>query len=81
MKHKKDWGPGFRLFRCVACGHTWKEVCRDCTSLSSSMCPNIETHDTHDIHSATPYGHEKHYDWPTDSYGNLIEGYDYENKE
>lgn len=64
MKHKVDWGPGYRFFICEECGFDWKEQSRDCTSLSGSSCPECNEF-TH------PYGNEKHYEWDTDDGGNL----------
>ena len=63
MKHKVDWGPGFRIFKCE-CGHNWKEASRHCESPSVDRCSECSD----DI---PPYSYEKHYEWETDSYGNL----------
>ena len=74
MKEKIDWGPGYRLFKCEICGHKWKEKSRDCTSPSSSICPNFNDNiEKHDFNGhVVPYDYEKHYEWETDGFGNLI---------
>ena len=65
MKHKIDWGPGYRLFVCNGCRHQWKEKSRDCQSPSGEQCPNCEDEFVH------PHSHEPHYEWPTDGSGNV----------
>lgn len=65
-KHKQDWGPGYRLFKC-SCGHEWKDKSRHCESPSGDDCPKCMEEFVH------PHGHEKHYEWPTDGAGNLLE--------
>lgn len=77
MKYKVDWGPGYRNFKCDACGHKWQEISRDCTSFSSEPCPNDKCEDSYGG-LVSPSGYEPHYEWPTDSSGNLIEGHKYE---
>jgi hypothetical protein len=65
VKHKVDWGPGYRWFHCESCEHMWDEKSRDCQSPSISTCPKCNE-------ITSPYGWEKHYEWPTDQSGNLI---------
>ena len=72
-QHKVDWGPGYRFFRCEECGRTWKSKSRDCTSPSVESCPSGEC-----MYGVVPCWFEKHYDWPTDGSGNLLEESDYE---
>ena len=64
-QHKVDWGPGYRIFSCTDCGHTWKEKSRHCESESGDCCP--ECGDWQHPHDAEP-----HYEWPTDGSGNLL---------
>lgn len=72
MKYKVNWGPGFRLFKCENCEHTWKEASRHCESMSvGDMCPECDSDDDHLI------GFERHYEWETDEFCNLIEGKEY----
>lgn len=66
MKHKVDWGPGFRLFRCD-CGHEWKDKSRHCESPSTEGCHKC------DNDAIVPYWFERHYEWATDKSGNLLE--------
>lgn len=77
MERLKDWGPGFRLFKCDDCGIKWKEASRDCTSFSGVTCPNEECTDSY-ASLVSPHGYEPHFDWPTDKSGNLLDGHDYE---
>jgi len=65
LRHKKDWGPGFRIFKCSECQHKWREVCRDCVSTADLPCPECKE-------NCYPIGYEKHYEWETDELGNLI---------
>lgn len=64
MKHKVDWGPGYRGFVCEECGHAWRERSRHCESPSSDTCPNCRA-------DAWPASYERHYEWETDQSGNL----------
>lgn len=59
---------GYRFFECERCGHTWKEKCRDAETPSCSSCP---LEDCHCVNS--PIKNEKHPEWKTDMFGNLIE--------
>ena len=70
-KHKVDWGPGYRFFRCE-CGSNYKRETRDCTSSSGEICILCGEF-------TYPVEFEKHYYWPTDRSGNLLNDYDYEN--
>ena len=72
MKHKKDWGPGYRFFKCDECGHEWTSKSRDWTSPSSESCPKMVDTD-HSYGEGYYEGGEPHYEWPTDMHGNLIE--------
>jgi len=74
--HKKDWGPGYRIFRCEneQCALEWREASRDCTSPSGSVCPICSE-------ATPPYDCEAHYEWKTDKNGNLIERYCYKCRE
>jgi hypothetical protein len=65
-KHKVDWGPGYRFFKCETCNKEWAEKSRDCMSPSSSACMTCHNPET-------PTGFEKHFEWETDRFGNLIE--------
>jgi len=67
MKHKTDWGPGYRFFKCEECLNEWQDKSRDCASPSGESCPECNEF-------VSPYGNEKHYEWPTDKSGNLIDG-------
>lgn len=66
LVHKKDWGPGYTFYKC-SCGHEWQEKSRHCESPSGSDCPKCLEEFVH------PSGFERHYEWPTDGAGNLIE--------
>lgn len=73
MKHLKDWGPGYRFFKCDECGHEWREKCRDWTSPSISTCPKFDDDLENHIMGVGYYeGGEPHYEWPTDGSGNLL---------
>lgn len=74
MVHKKDWGPGYRFFKCDECHAEWKERSRDCTSQSSSICPGVSNSNYCDnYYGVSPYDNEPHYEWETDKSGNLVE--------
>jgi hypothetical protein len=77
MKHKKDWGPGYRYFKCEECGHEWREPSRDCTSMSGEPCSNEECTDIF-CSLIMPHKIEPHYEWPTDPFGNLLRDHKYE---
>jgi hypothetical protein len=66
MKHKVDWGPGYRIFVCEECGTQWREKSRHCQSPSLSPCPVCRA-DCFDPRA------EPHYEWPTDESANLID--------
>lgn len=66
MKHKADWGPGWRMFQCEDCGHEFRERSRHCESPSLDVCPACRA-------ECWPTGFERHYEWPTDLAGNLLE--------
>jgi hypothetical protein len=71
--HKKDWGPGYRFFKCDECGHEWTSKSRDWTSPSLELCPISEQDYDKCSHGIGCYeGGEPHYEWPTDQSGNLI---------
>ncbi len=62
---------GYRFFEC-SCGKTWKEKCRDAETESSSCCPDTEC-PSYLTGGIWPIGNEKHPEWKTDMFGNLIE--------
>lgn len=64
LRHKKDWGPGYKIFKCDKCGRRWKIAERDCTSGSGAACECSAF--------AYPVGYEKHYEWETDAQGNIL---------
>jgi hypothetical protein len=66
MQHKVDWGPGYRLFLCSECCRFWIDKSRHCESQSGDGCSICGEW-------CIPYGYERHYEWPTDASGNLIE--------
>jgi len=66
MEYKKDWGPGYRFFVCIWCGNMWSEKSRHCESMSVDTCQLC-------FADNSPTGHIKHYEWPTDKSGNLID--------
>jgi len=66
MQHKKDWGPGYRFFKCENCNVEFKEKSRHCQSPSLSICETC-----HD--EVSPIAHEEHYEWGTDKSQNLKE--------
>lgn len=66
LKWGVDWGPGFRIFKCIACEYEWKEKCRDCTSPSISTCPKC-------YECVSPSQYQMHLEWPVDDHKNLVE--------
>jgi hypothetical protein len=68
-RHKITWGPGYRIFECYECGHEWKEKSHDCQDLSEDACDICNE-------LVWPHDYERHFEWPTDAYGNLVEDND-----
>lgn len=66
MKHKVDWGPGWRFSHCEECDHRWQEFSRHCQSPSTSFCSLC-------YENWQPIAFEEHYEWETDISGNLRE--------
>lgn len=63
---------GYRFFKCDDCHRTWKEKCRDAETPSGSPCPSEECN-SRCYGTIPPIKNEKHPEWKTDQFGNLIE--------
>jgi curved DNA-binding protein CbpA len=52
----KEWGYGFRFFKCGVCGTEWQEKANDCTSLKPMFCTGCGE-------AIKPFKYELHLEW------------------
>jgi hypothetical protein len=60
---------GYRMYRCCACGHEFKEPAAQCCQLVSSPCPKCGA-------ECSQWASEPRPEWLVDESGNLMEGDD-----